>query len=337
MTRADNMQAGAPLSPDRLPPSIIEPVDNALIVPVAQGEGLGCGAFRADGSFCELSRTRMSASRFTARPELPDRAQAGRLEGTYLFGGLGRHHFGHFLLESTARLWAMDGRAERFDGLVMLPFAQTDFGSVLRRRLLAFFEMMGVDMPLHLVKTPMIADRLLIPAQGFGHLQWATGSEDFRAYVRSRIAQHCPAQGPEKIYISRSRLKHAHQQVDQEDRIEAAMSEAGYTIFHPQRHSIAAQVRVYRAARVIVGGDGSAFHLVPFAVQPKARIGLIQRRARSGPVDAIAAQIVAFADVDLVRLTPLDNAAATNRASDRAAPAINIGLLQQQLHAAHLI
>jgi len=326
MTQPD-MRANAPLTPDRLPPPIIEPLDNAVIVPVEQNDGLGCGVFRADGSFCELSRTRISDNRFTAHPVMPDISEVTKLEGTYLFGGLGRHHFGHFLMESTARLWAMDGRQERFDGLVMLPFTNTDFGSVLRRRLLAFFELMGVDMPLHLVKAPVIAERLLVPAQGFGHMQWATGTEDFRRYVRSRVAANCKPQGPEKIYISRGKLKHAHQQVDQESRIEEVMQAAGYTVFHPQRHSIMAQARVYRAAKVIVGGDGSAFHLVPFAVQPKTRIGLIQRRVRRDAVDAIANQITGFADVDLQRITPLSSATTDQRLPDP----IDFSTLIQQL------
>lgn len=309
MTKPD-MTAQPPLCPERLPPPIIEPVADALIVPVEQNDGLGCGVFRPDGSFCELSRTRLSANRFTAQPVRPDRSGAKPLQGTYLYGGLGRHHFGHFLMESIARIWAMDGRHDQFDGLIMLPFMGTDFGSVLRRRLLAFFELMGVDIPVHLVKTPVITEQLMIPAQGFGHLQWTTGNEEFRQYVRAHLAANCPAQGPEKIYISRSRLKHAHQRVDQEDRIEAMMQAAGYTIFHPQRHSIMAQARVYRAAKVIVGADGSAFHLVPFAVTPETRLALIQRRGRQDAFDAIVNQISAFADVDLTVLNPLSGASA---------------------------
>lgn len=329
----DDMTANAPLSPERLPPPIIEPVAGARIVPVERGEGLGCGVFRPDGSFCELSRTRISADRFTAQPALPDMSRAGQLAGTYLFGGLGRHHFGHFLMESIARLWAMDGRYERFDGLIMLPFQQTDFGSVLRRRLLAFFELMGVDMPLHLVKVPVVAERLLVPAQGFGHQEWASGTEAFRSYVRGRIAANCPAQGPDRLYISRSRLRHGAQKVDQEARIEQIMRAAGYEIFHPQRHSIAAQIRVYRAARVIVGGDGSAFHLVPFAMQEGARIGLIQRRARDRAVQAIADQITAFERVELIRLEALSGTAPHSGLPDP----VDVAALEQALAEARLI
>lgn len=332
MSPAD-MTANAPLSPKHLPPPIIEPVAEARIVPVEQSEELGCGVFRPDGSFCELSRTRISADRFTAQPALPDMRHAERLEGSYLFGGIGRHHFGHFLMESIARVWAMDGRYERFDGLIMLPFQQTDFGSVLRRRLLAFFELMGVDMPLHLVKKPMLVEQLLIPAQGFGHQQWASGTDEFRSYVRGRIAANCPAQGPDKLYISRSRLKHGAQKIDQEERIETIMRAAGYEIFHPQRHSIAAQIRVYRAAKVIVGGDGSAFHMVPFAMQEGARIGLIQRRARDKAVQSIAGQITAFENVDLIRLDALTG---TARHSGLPDP-MDVAALEQALAEARLI
>jgi hypothetical protein len=170
MTQADT-SAKPPLDLERLLPPIIEPVRDALVAPVEPNEGLGCGVFRPDGSFCELSRTRISADRFTTKPARPDPTEAKHLEGKYLYGGLGRHHFGHFMLESVARIWALDGRQDQFDGLIMLPLTGTDFGSVLRRQLLAFFELMGVDMPLHLVKTPVIAEKLMIPSQGFGHLQ----------------------------------------------------------------------------------------------------------------------------------------------------------------------
>jgi capsular polysaccharide biosynthesis protein len=128
--------------------------------------------------------------------------------------------------------------------------------------------------------------------------------------VRAHLEANCPAQGPEKVYISRSRLKHPHQRVDQEERIEKLMKASGYTIFHPQRHSIMVQARVYRAAKVIVGGDGSAFHLVPFATEPETGIALIQRRNRPEAFGAIKDQIKAFADVDLVTLNPLTGAQA---------------------------
>lgn len=332
----DAFQEHAPLSLHVLPPAVIEPLREACVMPVAAETGLGNGVFRSDGSFCTLSRTRISESRFTDIPDAPHSSPETRLSGNFLFGGLGRHHFGHFVLETLSRLWALDGRQHLFDGLILLPMPNTDFGAVLRRRMLSVFHLMGVDMPMHLVRTPVTVERLHLPSQGIGHLEWAVGTEDFRRYVRDQIDRNCPAIGPEKIYISRSRLKHANQRIDQEARIEKLMKSAGYTIFHPQRHSIRAQCQVYRAAHTIVGGDGSAFHLAPFALQPETRVGLIQRRQRPEPVDAIANQIKAFTTVDLVRLNPLKKTAEDHLDPDKPAP-LTFRRLKKQLEAAHLI
>ena len=323
----------APLSLHSLPPPLVEPLRDASVMPIAPGAGLASGVFRADGSFCALSRTRLTDNRFTAIPAPRGTRDTGPLPGTYLFGGIGRHHFGHFLLETIARLWALDGRQGQIRGLILLPMPQTDFGAVLRRRMLAFFQIMGCDIPLHLVKTPVRVQHLLLPSQGIGHAEWAVGTKEFRRLVRHRIVRTCPAIGPGKLYISRARLRHRHQHIDQEERIEKLMKSAGYAIFHPQRHSVRAQCQAYRAAHTIVGGDGSAFHLAPFAMQPETRIGLIERRDRADVTEAIVNQIKAFVPVDLVVLNALKRGQETAEAS---AP-ISFRTLKRQLEKARLI
>lgn len=320
---ADGQAIAPPLVLEAPPPAVIAPLRDAVIAPVGRGPGFANGVFDRDGRFCGISRTRISENRLTDIPALPSPMPADRLSGRYLFAGIGRHHFGHFLMETASRIWALDGREGLFDGLVILPVPDIDFAAVLRRRMRLFFDLMGCDMAIHLIETPMRIDMLYVPTQGFGHLHWAVGHEAFRRFVRHRIAMTCPAVGPEKVYVSRSKLKYAYQSIDQEERIERLMESAGYSLFHPERHDMRTQCQVYRAARVIVGGDGSAFHLAPFAMADGARVGLIQRRARLAPVEAIADQINAFAAVDLVRLDPL-------RAAADGSPAPSVGRTGQQ-------
>ncbi len=340
MTNAPDSRFLPPLELERLPPPIIEPIENAFLVPVEADGEFSHGVYRSDGSFCELSRTRISSNRFSERASEPDSRGTDRLDGSYLFAGIGRHHFGHFLMETTSRLWALDGRQNRFDGIIILPPPNINFAAILRRRLMRFFEVLDCGLPIHLVKRPVAVEQLFVPAQGFGHRQWSIGSPEFRSFVRQQIDVTCQPRGPEKIYISRSRLKHRFKRIDQEDKIEDIMRGAGYTIFHPERHPIDVQCRVYRAAHTIVGGDGSAFHLVPFAMQAETRVGLIQRRARVEPVDAIARQIAAFTSVNLVRLNPLRQEIAETRdpstGREKAQP-IDLSKLANQLEDAHFI
>ena len=159
----------------------------------------------------------------------------------------------------------------------------------------------------HAVVANWDGDRLTldIPSQGIGHLGWSAGTPEFRHFVRSRFEAHYKPLGPERLYLSRTRLENEDSLVDQEGQIEMMMAAAGYTIFHPERYSIRQQVEHLMAARMVVGADGSAFHLAAHVLQPGTRVGLIKRRHRTEVFNAIARQIVAFSGVELSTLHPL--------------------------------
>jgi capsular polysaccharide biosynthesis protein len=253
---------------------------------------------------------------FTADPAAPADAP-GHLPGCWLYAGVGRHHFGHFLLEALPRLWALDHLDERPDGIALVPMAGRDIAAIIARRLHPLLDILGHGLPVHLVERPMRVDAALVPAQGFGHRDWSHGTAEARAFMRRHLCAAAAPDGPERLYISRRRLKPAAKQVPFEQKIERWMSRAGYGIFHPERHSITEQIACYRAARVIVGPDGSAFHLAPFVMDAGARVALIQRRTRQPAFDAIARQVAGFAGI-----TPWTTAALSSLAapSPRAAP-----------------
>lgn len=316
------------LSPKVLPAASVETIEGAVVAPMPEGRDLSCGVFRADGSFCDHSRTLYSSNRFTAEPALPEAVQ--HLEGRHLFVGIGRHHFGHFLLECLSRFWPL--AHGRYDGLILIPMHGIDIQSVFERRLGAFVDLLSDGLPVHFVEAPIRVDSLDVPTQGMGHRDWITGTPEFRRFIRGALGAKITAKGPERLYISRSQLKRSAQMVDQEQRIERLMRKAGYTIFHPQRHSLEVQCAHYAAARSIVGADGSAFHLAPFVMHPGTRVGLIQRRWRQGPVDALMAQINAFCDVDLTLMNPLIRPDDTPLSED-APPPLDYRRLMRKLEA----
>jgi capsular polysaccharide biosynthesis protein len=286
-----------------LPEARVETLRDATIVPMTEGPEQACGVLRADGSFCDISATRLSSDRITGTPAAP--VSTTPLPGRNLYAGLGRHHFGHFLVETITRLWALDHQAKACDGLIIVPKHGIDFNAVMRRRLGAFFDLLSGGLPVHIVTAPIKVETLHVPTQGFGHMSWLTATPEFRHYVRQRLTAQITPKGPERLYISRTGLKNAAQAMPQEARVEAMMKNAGYTIFHPQDHSLAEQCARYMAAKQIVGPDGSAFHLAPFVLQNGTRVGLIQRRHRQDVFDALTAQIRAFCEAELVTLNPL--------------------------------
>ncbi len=159
--------------------------------------------------------------------------------------------------------------------------------------------MLGQGLPVRLIDRPTQVDELILPTQGFGHLHWSAGTQEVRTYMRRHLCTAVPPDGPERIYLSRRRLKSRAKQVPHEHQIERWMSDAGFAVFHPERHPIPEQIARYRAARVIVGPDGSAFHLAAMVMQPGTRVALIQRRTRQPVFDAIARQIISFGQADL--------------------------------------
>ena len=280
-----------------LPAAAMRTVTGATVLPMRGAGDPACGVLDRQGTPVAEAGTRLSGNRVTPQPAPPAGAVT-HLPGRWLFAGVGRHHFGHFLMEATPRLWALDHLTEAPDGILLIPMAGRDIAAVLRRRLAPLLEGLAQGLPVHLVETPTRADEVIVPTQGFGHLDWSHGTPEARTYMRRHIAAIAPAQGAEKLYLSRRRLKNQARPVPNEHRIERWMSQAGFEVFHPERHPIPAQIARYRAARVIVGPDGSAFHLAAFAIPRGTRVGLIQRRTRQPVLKAIARQLTGFADAD---------------------------------------
>jgi len=319
-------RGNCPMVPDarHLSAARIEIVERAVVVPMRTGSH-ACGVLGPDGAPIPMARTLLSGHRFTPDPAPPGDPPA-RLAGRWLFAGVGRHHFGHFLLEATPRLWALDHLDARPDGILLVPMAGRDIAAVLRRRLGPLMDLLGQGLPVRLVEEPTEVETLVIPSQGFGHLHWTHGTPQARAYMRHHLSRIAP-DGPERLYISRRRLRNPAQQMPHEGQIEKWLACEGYAIFHPERHSIPEQIAAYRAARVLLGPDGSAFHLAPFVAHPQARIGLIQRRTRQPVLDAILRQIEGFAGI-----IPWTSAALASVAPDSAAPDARESALPPELH-----
>ncbi|MGR3548309.1 MAG: glycosyltransferase family 61 protein [Roseovarius sp.] len=306
-----------------LPDARIERVADAILIPPTAGDELSCGALGPDGRPLPMARTLLSGARFTTDPAPPTAAPA-HLPGRWLFAGVGRHHFGHFLLEATPRLWALDHLADPVAGIVLLPLPGRDIAAILRRRLGPLMAQLGQNLPIRLIEHPTRVDELVLPSQGFGHLHWGHGTPEARAYMRRHLCAGPPPDGPGRIYISRRRLKDPDKQVPRERLLERWTAKAGYAVVHPERLTIPEQISVYRAAKVILGPDGSAFHLAAFVMPPGARVGLIQRRTRRDVFDAIARQITGFSDVNLTTFDALSDFAPT--AEDGPRPPQMLGL-----------
>lgn len=278
----------------------ITTVEPALILPErGHDTKLAAGVLDGEGRFIEDSRTWIRAGKATGVPRLSPDEPVQPLDGNWLFGGHFRGHFGHFLVESTARLWALDRLKGQVDGVLYMPYRARPRQTRAQIRVFEpFFRQLGVEVPVEVCDGAMRADRLYVPEMGFGWLERYAGSPAYRAMMRERFARDIAPDGPERLYVSRSKLAAARGGVLAETVIEESLARQGYGIFHPEKHPLEEQIARYKAARLIVGLDGSALHLAGFVAAPETRVAIILRRSKANIAD-YQLQFRSFAGIEL--------------------------------------
>ena len=255
----------------------------AYVVPERKHDArLASGVLLADRSYCELSRAWIRPRRFTPEPVLAENEPIEKLSGRHLFAGHFRGHFGHFLVESTARLWALSELKSRIDSVLYLPFrGKVKPTQRVMRDHEDFFRLIGVDVPVTTFGTTLEVEELYVPELGFGWNERYAGSPAYRRFMREELGREIAPEGSEKLYVSRARLPSQRGGVLGETVIEINLARLGYEIFHPEKHPIEVQIARYKAAQQIVGLDGSALHLAAFVMPEGGKVGIIKRRSNA--------------------------------------------------------
>ncbi len=258
------------------------------------------GARRAAGLFDSAWRFlpeghcwRYTSGPITLEPEFPDlEEEPERIEGRWLFGGLLYGHFGHFLCETTSRLWALD-QLDDVDGIIFYPKNRMTHERRHYRHQLPFFAAMGLTedkIRFRAPQKPTVIEQLAIAEPGFGIERMIEGRPEYRAYMQANLGRDIMPEGAEDIYISRSKLPSKRGSVLLETLIESRMENAGYTIFHPQNHALEEQIAAYKAAKRIVSLDASSLHLAAMIVAPETKVAILNR----GPTNNIDDYIAQF-------------------------------------------
>ncbi|APE43858.1 hypothetical protein BOO69_10860 [Sulfitobacter alexandrii] len=278
-------------------------LENAVVVPPAEtGFVQPAGILDRSGSYVGSGALWRNGRALTVAPALPE-GELPLREGTWLWGGVLWAHFGHFLVESTARLWALDALESEIDGILYVP-KRPKTGDEVKPFQTDFLKMMGCDLPLVSVATPERVERLIVPGQGFGLGTMITGTPAFRAAMAGRFGRDVAPDGPEKLYVSRSGLPSGRGNLIGEAELEAHLVEQGYTIYHPEKHDLRSQVATYKAARKIIAAEGSALHLLAMVADPAAQVAIVVRRP-SGATRNLEQHLKSFAGITPLTVTQL--------------------------------
>ncbi len=286
--------------------SVIRRIANGVVVPipadVTTPEHLCTGVLTEGFQDVPESIVWRGTERWTEPPRRPEPGEIGERRGDHMFAGLLYGHFGHFLVESTARLWALETLGSKLDGIVFVPKAQVRQQQVLARYQV-FLDLLGIDLPVENLTEPARYDAIHVPRQGFGMFGMIEGIPEYRHFMRSRLDRRITANGPQKLYVSRSELPHMRGGLLGEKLIEQHLIAEGYHIYHPQKHSFHDQLAAYKAADFIVSPDGSPLHMAALVARPGTRIAVVARRPN------VALQFVfqfrAFCDIEPVIVNAL--------------------------------
>ncbi len=270
--------AGKPQSTGGWSEGITE-IDGAIVVPPTESAFVQpAGVLHSDGRYCPEAALWRKWRPLTTEPAMPD-GTIEPLQGKWLWGGVLWQHFGHFLAESTTRLWALD-QAGDADGILFIP-KRPVVGDQVAGFQSAFLAQMGSDLPVRVATAPMRVEHLIVPGQGFGLGEIVRGTDAYRAAVHKRFGATIPAEGGEKLYVSRSELGVGRGGLIGETRLEEYLAAEGYEIFHPQKHPMEVQVARYKAAKYVIGAEGSALHMFAMVARPDQKVAVVLRRKSS--------------------------------------------------------
>jgi hypothetical protein len=198
-----------------------------------------------------------------------------RLPGDWIYGGPAHTHFGHVMSEMIHRLLP----SRRLFGAAGILFvgtedeeAMTGFDSLpdFFQQILSY---LAIDPDaVRILHRNHVVERLHIVEQGsdFGGGPKPGYLAELRAFSAPRLQELiAPCRRPghplaallaaRQIYVSRSAVVPSGGFLG-ESLLDAALAEAGFTIFRPEAHPVWVQLAVYRQARLVVFAEGSACH-----------------------------------------------------------------------------
>lgn len=190
------------------------------------------------------------------------------LPGAHVYGGALFHHFGHFLLETLARTWAL----QRYPDLPVVWHAIGK--AAITSWQLDIFRLLGIEPSRFVVVTePTEVEVLHIPEAGYLIQNWVHPT---LIEALARYPFRTPRPGY-RLWLSRSRLSEEAGNVSGMQALEKQLDAEGWCIAHPQEHTVAAQLEMMADAEVVGGLAGSALHTLILARHAHCRVALVPR------------------------------------------------------------
>jgi hypothetical protein len=255
----------------------IRTVHNAIYIPWSHGGPWG--VFTSEGKPIVEAINYRDTQRLVSGPEPFFPAEFPKnLEpypDTLMYAGYLNPHYGHFIINSLPRFWPLIYGKKHLP-----PFCLHVAGAVENVLKMDFagsiFEKLGVRDNLRTFDKPLRIKTLLVPDTSL-HEQFGVHRVfgDLCRLVGRDLWLEAEVDTIDKpLYLSKTRLKSGVGHFADEERIVAKLADAGATIFFPEEHTFADQVRTLARHKKIIGTTGSAFHTSVFSAPARTIIGI---------------------------------------------------------------
>ena len=196
-----------------------------------------------------------------APPALPHTRTVLTIHEPVVYGSVFFNHWGHFLLESTARLWAVQGELGRLPVIhawrADAEPAVADFLNGVGAN--------GLVAPAGFVRLA----KCFVPTASFAHDGYAERRHLLAPHAVARRRLSPGAREPRPIYLSRSRVSApvpGRKKLLNEAELEASLEARGVRVVHMQEHTLAEQIGLMNRHPAVIGLWGSALHNTLFAL-----------------------------------------------------------------------
>ncbi|TYB84093.1 glycosyltransferase 61 family protein [Oceaniovalibus sp. ACAM 378] len=214
-----------------------------------------------------------------------------RLKGRYLYGGPMWNHFGHFFVDCIHRLWALKAGGTSYDGIVFLAVqgllgVRSDADLAAAQPPGFLIDLMRLldmpDVPVIMVRAPMLFDRLDVPEAGTAPRQpiapfYRPYLDGYQAALEDKLALHI-SRAPERLYLGRSHLL-AKGGVLGSSHLEQALKAAGAYVSTPEAVGLPVQFGHLLGAKTVVFDEGSAGHPTQVMSRTPTEYLMFPRRA----------------------------------------------------------
>lgn len=244
-----------------LPVRILE---NAIVIPPlpvnnAYGaSGMETGVLDCDGRYVPGS-----GMRDWLEDEVISPNRVKFLNESAIYCGLLFPHYGHFLLQSTTRLYYYLKHRD-FSGKLL--FTWPTGTSRMPRYMVDFFSLLEIPLDrILLVSTFVKVRELVVPPLAS---QYDTDFTPDFILPFQMAAEQVPASNHKKIFFSR-RKWNGIAKCFGEEQLERLFCGNGFTPIMPERFSLREQISLIKGADVVAGINGTAFHNIAFGAPGK--------------------------------------------------------------------